>query len=155
MKHYLNLRDYKQMLLMLIICFVGSVGTARSQKTLPKKFIADNSGMAKTPKSSTLTIIAGVVKADSWTLGNNKEGIYRLEVKEDGQLVQLNDDRDVLLAPLGGAVYQDGTMYGIHFKQEWDDYDQAFTYTIYNVAYDMDSWTRTKAQAPDACAAST
>ena len=66
--------------------------------------------MAKTPKSSTLTIIAGVVKADSWTLGNNKEGIYRLEVKEDGQLVQLNADRDVLLAPLGGAVYQDGTM---------------------------------------------
>ena len=147
MKHYLNLRHYKRLLFMFLICFAGSISTAWSQKALPKKFIADNSGMAKTPKSSTLTIIAGVVKADSWTLGNNKEGIYRLEVKEDGQLVQLNDDRDVLLAPLGGAVYQDGTMYGIHFKQEWDDYDQAFTYTIYNVAYDMDSWTRTKAQA--------
>ncbi|SNU05627.1 Cleaved Adhesin Domain [Prevotellaceae bacterium MN60] len=147
MKHYLNLRHYKRLLFMFLICFAGSISTAWSQKALPKKFIADNSGMAKTPKSSTLTIIAGVVKADSWTLGNNKEGIYRLEVKEDGQLVQLNADRDVLLAPLGGAVYQDGTMYGIHFKQEWDDYDQAFTYTIYNVAYDMDSWTRTKAQA--------
>ena len=147
MKHYLNLSHYKRLLFMFLICFAGSISTAWSQKALPKKFIADNSGMAKTPKSSTLTIIAGVVKADSWTLGNNKEGIYRLEVKEDGQLVQLNADRDVLLAPLGGAVYQDGTMYGIHFKQEWDDYDQAFTYTIYNVAYDMDSWTRTKAQA--------
>ncbi len=92
-------------------------------------------------------IIAGVVKADSWTLGNNKEGIYLLEVKEDGTLTKLTDERDVYQAPLGGAVYQDGTMYGIHFKQEWDPYEQANTYTIYSVAYDMQSWTRTKGLA--------
>jgi len=92
-------------------------------------------------------IIAGVVKADSWTMGNNKEGIYQLEVKTDGQLTRLTDERDVFLAPLGGAVYQDGTMYGIHFKAEWDPYEQAQTYIIYNVAYDMKTWTRTKGLA--------
>lgn len=92
-------------------------------------------------------IIAGVVKADSWTIGNNREGIYQLEVKDGAQLVPLKDERDVYLAPLGGAVYQDGTMYGIHFKAEWDPYEQAQTYTIYNVAYDMQTWTRTKGQA--------
>ena len=92
-------------------------------------------------------IIAGVVKADSWTMGNNKEGIYQLEVKENGQLTQLSGERDVFLAPLGGAVYQDGTMYGIHFKQEWDPYEQANTYTIYSVAYDMQTWDRTKGLA--------
>ena len=147
MEKHPNLREYIQLLFVFLICFVGSVNSAWSQKPLPKKFVVEKSGKVTTPKSSTTTIIAGVVKADSWTLGNNKEGIYRLEVKEDGQLEQLNADRDVLLAPLGGAVYQDGTMYGIHFKQDWDDYDQAYTYTIYNVAYDMDSWTRTKVQA--------
>lgn len=92
-------------------------------------------------------IVAGVVKADSWTLNNNKEGVYQLEVKEGGQLVQLNEGQDKFLAPLGGAVYQDGTMYGIHFKQEYDPYDQANTYTIYNVAYDMQTWQRTKGVA--------
>ncbi len=89
-------------------------------------------------------IIAGVVKADSWTLNNNLEGIYQLEVREGGQLTPLKEGRDVLLAPLGGAVYQDGTMYGIHFKQEYDPYEQANTYTIYSVAYDMQTWERTK-----------
>jgi hypothetical protein len=38
--------------------------------------------------------VAGVVKADSWTLNNNKEGVYQLEVKEGGQLVQLNEGQD-------------------------------------------------------------
>lgn len=92
-------------------------------------------------------IIAGVVKADSWTIGNNKEGIYQLKLNDDPQLEQLNTDRDVFLAPLGGAVYDNDTMYGIHFKQEWDPYEQANTYIIYNVAYDMKTWTRTKGQA--------
>ena len=92
-------------------------------------------------------IIAGVVKADSWTMENNREGIYQLEAKEGGQLQALTDSRDVFLAPLGGAVYQDGTMYGIHFKQEYDPYEQANTYTIYSVAYDMQSWQRTKGLA--------
>ena len=92
-------------------------------------------------------IITGVVKADSWTMGNNKEGIYQLEVKEDGQLTMLVDKADPYMAPLGGAVYQDGTMHGIHFKAEWDPYEQAQTYTIYNVAYDMQDWKRTKGLA--------
>lgn len=92
-------------------------------------------------------IICGVVKADSWTMDNNKESIYQLEAKAGGQLTALKEGRDVYLAPLGGAVYQDGMMYGIHFKQEYDPYDQAYTYTIYNVAYDMQTWTRTKGQA--------
>ena len=82
-------------------------------------------------------IIAGVVKADSWTLGNNKEGIYQLEVKEGGSLTRLVERTDPYMAPLGGAVYKDGTMYGIHFHAEWDPYEQKQTYTIYNVAYDI------------------
>ena len=89
-------------------------------------------------------IIAGVVKADSWTLGNNKEGIYQLEVKEGGSLTRLVERTDPYMAPLGGAVYKDGTMYGIHFHAEWDPYEQKQTYTIYNVAYDMKTWNRTQ-----------
>lgn len=92
-------------------------------------------------------IIAGVVKADSWTMGNNREGIYQLTLGDSPRLEPLTDGRDVYMAPLGGAVYQDGTMYGIHFRQEWDPYEQANTYTIYNVAYDMKTWTRTRGQA--------
>ena len=88
-------------------------------------------------------IIAGVVKADSWTMNNNHTGIYQLEVKADGSLTQLNEGDDVYLAPLGGAVYTDGTMHGIHFRTTDDPYTGGTSYTIYHVAYDMQTWQRT------------
>ncbi len=90
-------------------------------------------------------IIAGVVKADSWTSTTSYAGIYRLTAAPDGELTQLSEGNDTYLAPLGGAVYVDGIMKGIHFKQEWDAYMGANTYTIYHVQYDMTSWERIKA----------
>ena len=93
-------------------------------------------------------IVAGVVKADSWTMNNNKEGIYELEVKEGGTLTQLNEGRDVYLAPLGGAAYYDGKMHGIHFRTIEDPYTEAgYSYVIYHVEYDMETWTQTKRKA--------
>lgn len=93
-------------------------------------------------------IITGVVKADSWTMDNNKEGIYELEVKEGGTLTQLNEGRDVYLAPLGGAAYYDGKMHGIHFRTIEDPYTEAgFSYVIYHVEYEMETWTQTKRKA--------
>lgn len=82
-------------------------------------------------------IIAGVVKADSWTSTNSFAGIYRLVATPGGTLTQLSDGNDVYLAPLGGAVYVDGLMKGIHFQQQWDAYLGANTYSIYHVEYDM------------------
>ncbi|MBQ1611051.1 MAG: hypothetical protein II087_04050, partial [Muribaculaceae bacterium] len=89
--------------------------------------------------------LCGVVKADSWTTGNNLEGIYSLELTDGGQLTKLTEGRDVLQAPLGGAVYEDGMMKGIHFKQVNDPYD-GITYYIYHVQYDMETWTQQKAK---------
>ncbi len=86
----------------------------------------------------------GVVKADSWTLDNNREGIYEFDLA--GQtLTKLTEGRDVYQAPLGGAVYEDGKMKGIHFKTVWDDFDQTNTYMLYHVEYDMATWERTLA----------
>ena len=78
-------------------------------------------------------ILVGVVKSDSWTMDNNQEGIYQLEVKAGGQLTAVSTTGDAFLAPLGGAVYVDGTMKGIHFKQEYDPYNGRNNYTIYHV----------------------
>ena len=84
----------------------------------------------------------GVVKADSWTMNNNLEGIYEMDLA--GQtLTKLTEGRDVYQAPLGGAVYEDGKMKGIHFKTVWDELDQANTYVLYHVEYDMETWERT------------
>ena len=89
-------------------------------------------------------IIAGVVKADSWTMNNNREGIYELNVQGSGTLTQLNDGQDKLLAPLGGAVYYGGKMHGIHFVQSDDPLNESgITYSICNVAYNMDNWQQT------------
>lgn len=90
-------------------------------------------------------IVAGVVKADSWTSTTHREGIYRLEAIPGGTLTQLNDGRDVYLAPLGGAVYEDGKMKGIHFRTFEDPYSASgVSYAIYNVEYDMSTWAQTK-----------
>ena len=91
-------------------------------------------------------ILTGVIKAQSWTDENPRQGIYELTLGEDPQLAQVTEGHDPYLVPLGGAVYQDGMMYGIHFKQEWDPYDQAYTYTIINLAYDMNDWHRVRGQ---------
>ncbi len=88
-------------------------------------------------------VICGVVKADSWLSSNTQEGIYEL-VLEDASLTKLTEGKDVYQAPLGGAVYEDGTMKGIHFRTAWDDFDQTTTYMLYHVEYDMETWTRTR-----------
>ena len=48
--------------------------------------------------------LCGVVKADSWTDGNNMEGIYEFDLA-NATLTKLTEGRDVYQAPLGGAVY--------------------------------------------------
>ena len=88
--------------------------------------------------------LCGVVKADSWTMNNNKEGIYELDLAT-ASLTKLTEGQDVYQAPLGGAVYEDGLMKGIHFKTVWDDFDQTNTYLLYHVQYDMETWQRVKA----------
>ena len=88
--------------------------------------------------------LCGVVKANSWTMDNNKEGIYEFDLATS-TLTKLTQERDVYQAPLGGAVYEDGLMKGIHFKTVWDDFDQANTYILYHVQYDMETWERVKA----------
>ena len=91
-------------------------------------------------------IIAGVVKMDSWTTASaQKEGIYQLEAVAGGSLTQLSEGRDVYMAPLGGAVYVDGKMKGIHFRTIEDSFNPSgYTYMIYSVEYDMKTWTQTK-----------
>ena len=93
--------------------------------------------------AASTRLLCGVVKADSWTMNNNQEGIYMLEIGDNATLTKLTEGQDVLQAPLGGAVYVDGKMEGIHFKQEYDPFEGANTYTIYRVRYDMETWTRT------------
>ena len=85
-----------------------------------------------------------VVKANSWTIDNNKVGVYEFDLATS-TLTKLTEGRDVYQAPLGGAVYEDGLMKGIHFKTVWDDFDQANTYILYHVQYDMETWERVKA----------
>ena len=86
----------------------------------------------------------GVVKADSWTTDNHREGIYEFDLA-GATLTKLTEGQDVYQAPLGGAVYEDGLMKGIHFKTIWDDFDQTNTYQLYHVEYDMETWERTRA----------
>jgi len=90
--------------------------------------------------------LCGVVKADSWTTGNNMEGIYELDLA-GGSLSKLTEGSDVYQAPLGGAVYEDGIMKGVHFKTMWDDFEQTETYVLYHVQYDMTTWERVKLYA--------
>lgn len=87
-------------------------------------------------------VICGVVKSDSWLSTNTQEGIYEMDLAT-GALTKLTEGKDVFQAPLGGAVYENGTMKGIHFKTVWDAFDQANTYILYHVEYDMETWTRT------------
>lgn len=91
-------------------------------------------------------IIAGVVRMDSWTSASEqREGIYQLEAVPGGTLTQLSEGRDVYMAPLGGAVYEDGKMKGIHFRTIEDPFSPSgVSYAIYSVEYDMATWTRTK-----------
>ncbi len=92
-------------------------------------------------------IIAGVVKMDSWSMSTDQqEGIYQLEAIPGGSLTKLSgEERDVYMAPLGGAVYEDGKMKGIHFRTFSDPYSASgVSYAIYSVEYDMATWTRTK-----------
>lgn len=92
-------------------------------------------------------ITAGVVKADSWTEETVAAGIYRLEVTDTPTLTQISEGNDVYIAPLGGAVYVDGAMDGIHFKTDYDPYTGGNSYTIYHMQYDMNGWQRTKGVA--------
>ena len=102
------------------------------------------SGLLMQAREYSPKFYCGVVKADSWTMNNNLEGIYEYDLA--GQtLTKLTEGRDVYQAPLGGAVYEDGKMKGIHFKTVWDDFDQTNTYILYHVEYDMETWERTLA----------
>lgn len=82
------------------------------------------------------TIIAGVRKADSWTMNNTHEGIYSLELKEGGALTCLKEGKP--LAPLGGAVYVDDKMDGINYTAV-EDYG-GMSYVVSHVQYDMTNW---------------
>lgn len=84
----------------------------------------------------TPTVIAGVRKADSWTSGNTKEGIYQLELKAGGELKMLKSGK--ALAPLGGAVYVDGKMDGINYTAVEDL--GGMSYIVSHVQYDMETW---------------
>lgn len=97
------------------------------------------SAQQKAESNYTPTIIAGVRKADSWTMDNTKEGIYSLELKEGGELTQLNEGVSKNLAPLGGAVYVDGKMDGINFTAV-EDYG-GMSYIVRHVQYNMEDWS--------------
>ena len=87
-------------------------------------------------------VLCGVVKSDDWTTSNTQEGIYEFCL-EDASLTKLTEGKDVLQAPLGGAVYEDGKMKGVHFRTVWDAYDQTNSYILYHVEYDMATWQNT------------
>ena len=89
------------------------------------------------------TILGGVVKANSWTMDNMQEGIYELRVGDELTLTKITEGRQKAIAPLGGAVYDNGVMHGIHFTQYYDAFDGVNAYNIYHVAYDMDTWEQT------------
>lgn len=100
------------------------------------------SGILAQAREYSPKFLCGVVKADSWTMDNNLEGIYEFDMA-NATLTKLTEGQDVYQAPLGGAVYEDGKMKGIHFKTVWDAFDQTNTYVLYHVEYDMETWERT------------
>lgn len=132
--------------------FINYINLKRKMRT--RKLLSIAIMLSALPTSMWATdyvpkIVAGVVKADSWTMENAAAGVYQLEVKEEPTLTQLSQGNDVMAAPLGGAVYADGEMHGIHFLTEPDLYDGSTSYTIYHVTYNMQDWTRTKTVAMD------
>ncbi len=106
--------------------------------------LAMTCGLLVQAKEYSPKFVCGVVKANSWTMDNNLEGAYEFDLAT-ATLTKYTEGRDVYQAPLGGAVYEDGIMKGIHFKTVWDDFDQTNTYVLYHVQYDMETWERIKA----------
>ncbi|MDE7402286.1 MAG: choice-of-anchor J domain-containing protein [Muribaculaceae bacterium] len=94
-------------------------------------------------------IIAGVVKCDSWTsVAKQAEGLYELDAVPGGELRRLQTERDVYAAPLGGGVYEDGKLKGIHFRTFDDPYSASgISYAIYSVEYDLETYECTKKKA--------
>ena len=93
-------------------------------------------------------IFAGVVYSQEWPESEPKEGFYELEAVPGGTLTRLSTARDIYAAPLGGAVYEDGKMKGIHFRTIDDPFTSAgYSYMIYNVEYDLKTLERTKLKA--------
>lgn len=89
-------------------------------------------------------ILAGVVLSNEWTT-TGQEGFYELEAIPGGKLTRLSKERDIYAAPLGGAVYEDGKMKGIHFRTVDDPFSSSgYSYMIYNVEYDLKTLERTK-----------
>ena len=118
----------------------------KTTKTLIFALMVTMSCLAAQAGEYSPKFLCGVVKADSWTTDNNMEGIYEFDLA-NATLTKLTEGRDVYQAPLGGAVYEDGLMKGIHFKTVWDDFEQTNTYVLYHVQYDMETWERVKAVA--------
>lgn len=92
-------------------------------------------------------ILAGVIQSDDWGYNSPAEGFYELEVKANGSLTRLSKERDIYAAPLGGAVYENGKMYGIHYRAIDDPYyPSGYTYYAYSVEYDLKTYERIKSK---------
>lgn len=89
-------------------------------------------------------ILTGVIQSDDWTV-SGEEGFYQLEAIPGGKLTRLSTERDIYAAPLGGAVYEDGKMHGIHYRAMDDPIDGERFYA-YSVSYDLKTLQREKAQ---------
>lgn len=113
----------------------------KTTKTVLVVLAALTFGLLAHAKEYSPKFVCGVVKADSWTTNNHLEGAYEFDLATE-TLTKYTEGQDVYQAPLGGAVYEDGRMKGIHFKTSYDPFDQANTYTLYHVEYDMETWER-------------
>lgn len=90
-------------------------------------------------------ILAGVVYSEDWGMTDPREGFYTLEAIPGGKLTAVSTERDVYAAPMGGAVYADGKMQGIHFRTIDDPMSASgYAYVIYSVEYDLATFTQTK-----------
>lgn len=92
-------------------------------------------------------IITGVIQSNEWGYDTPEEGFYQLEAVPGGKLTRMSTERDIYAAPIGGAVYEDGKMYGIHYRAVDDPfYESGYTFYAYSVEYDMKTFKRVKAQ---------
>lgn len=90
-------------------------------------------------------ILTGVIQSNAWPYDAPAEGFYELEAVPGGSLTRLSKERDIYAAPLGGAVYENGKMYGIHYRAIDDPfYPSGYTYYAYSVEYDLKTLERVK-----------
>lgn len=92
------------------------------------------------------TIVAGVVRCDSWQKASDQaEGLYSIQPVAGAQLKRISKERDVYAAPMGGAVVEDGHLKGIHFRTIDDPMAASgYSYNVYSVEYDIKTGERIK-----------